>query len=344
MHSLSIIGAGSWGTALSVVLAENCDKVVMWSREEDVTVSIRETKENAYYLPGLILPENVYATSDLQEAVEGQDTFVLVVPSHAVRATIRLMSPYLKKGALIVNCGKGLEEGTMARISTVLTEEAPDSQIAVLSGPNHAEEVSKKIPSATVVSAKSREVAERVQDIFMTPFFRVYTNHDLIGVELAGALKNVIAVGAGISDGLGFGDNTKAALMTRGITEIARLGKRMGAEILTFAGLAGIGDLVVTCTSRHSRNRSLGYELGKGRSLPEILEGMRMVAEGVRTTQVSKSLAEKYGVEMPIASETYSVLFEGKNAREAVDDLMQRGPTNEKEDILAHNDSWNPGR
>lgn len=335
MKNIAVIGAGSWGTALSTVLAENCPRVFLWSRSTEICESIRETRENPVYLPGVPVPDHVELTSDLEAAVSKKDVLVLVVPSHTIRPIARRIAPYVKKDAIVVSCAKGVEEDTLRRMSEVLREELPQCAAAVLSGPNHAEEVGRRIPSATVVSAEKRLVAEAVQDVFMTRYFRVYTNPDLTGVELGGALKNVIALGAGISDGLGFGDNTKAALMTRGLTEIARLGMKMGAEALTFAGLAGIGDLMVTCTSKHSRNRSFGEELGRGRKLEEILSGMRMVAEGVRTTRAAQQLSEHYGVEMPITQEAYNVLFAQKDARRAVGDLMQRGRTHEMEEIVS---------
>lgn len=335
MRSVGVIGAGSWGTALVPALAVNCPQLRLWARRPELCRAIRDTRQNEDYLPGVMIPEHVDITADLEAAVRDTDALVLVVPSHTVRAIARQVAPYIKKGTIVVNCAKGVEEDTLQRMSEVLLEELPDCLPAVLSGPNHAEEVGHRIPSATVVSAGTRVVAEAVQDLFMTPFFRVYTNPDFLGVELSGALKNVIALSAGISDGLGFGDNTKAALMTRGLTEIARLGMSMGADPLTFAGLAGIGDLVVTCTSKHSRNRSLGIELGRGRKLDEILAGMRMVAEGVRTTRAAQKLADRHGVEMPISQQAYEVLFNHKDPRRAVEDLMSRGRRHEMEEIVS---------
>lgn len=336
MKQVAVIGAGSWGTALSLTLAQNCPSVTMWARREELAVQISNTKENTDYLPGVILPEQVSVTSDMEQAVREKDVVLLVVPSHTVRATARLIAPYLKQNAIIVSCAKGLEEETFLRMSEVLVEELPQhTHTAVLSGPNHAEEVGRRIPSATVVSAGKRQAAETVQDLLMTPFFRAYTNPDMAGVELGGALKNVIALSAGIAEGLGFGDNTKAALMTRGLTEIARLGMRMGADILTFAGLSGIGDLVVTCTSRHSRNRYLGVEIGRGKTANEVLSSMRMVVEGVRTTGAAWQLSQRYAVEMPITCQTHRILFENKDPRTAVEDLMRRGRTHEMEEIVS---------
>jgi glycerol-3-phosphate dehydrogenase (NAD(P)+) len=335
MKNIAVIGAGSWGTALLPALGENCPRVDLWARRDELCRVIRETRENPDYLPGVRIPDQVGVTSDLEEAVTGKDALVLVVPSHTVRGMARQLAPYLKKGAIVVSCAKGLEEDTFQRMSEVLTQELPGCEVAVLSGPNHAEEVGRCIPSATVVSAQKRAVAEAAQDLFMTRYLRVYTNPDLAGVELGGALKNVIALGSGISDGLGFGDNTKAALMTRGLTEIARLGMKMGADPLTFAGLSGIGDLMVTCSSRHSRNRNLGVELGRGRKLDEILSGMRMVAEGVRTTRAACQMARRHQAELPITEQVYHVLFTGKDPRQAVGELMQRGRTHEMEEIVS---------
>jgi glycerol-3-phosphate dehydrogenase (NAD(P)+) len=334
MNKTAVIGAGSWGTALTLALAENCSQVDLWARRPELCYSVKETRENPDYLPGVKIPGHVNVTSDLEEAVWNKEALALVVPSHTVREIARQLSPYLKNNTIVISCAKGVEENTLQRMSEVLQEELPHCQAAVLSGPNHAEEVGRRVPTATVVSAKTRIVAEAVQDLFMTGFLRVYTNPDITGVELAGALKNVIALGTGICDGLGFGDNTKAALMTRGLTEIARLGMKMGADALTFAGLAGVGDLIVTCTSQHSRNRSLGVELGRGRQLKEILPGMRMVAEGVRTTRAAWQLAQQYGVEMPISQQAYHVLFNNKNPRQAVGELMERGKTHEMEEIV----------
>lgn len=335
MKTISVIGAGSWGTALSLALHENCPDITLWARREKLCEDIEQSRENREYLPGVTLPDSLTVTADMEKAVKEKDALALVVPSHTVRHIARQAAPYVTPGTVIISCAKGLEEKTHLRMSEVLREELPLCRIAVLSGPNHAEEVSRRIPSATVVSADSRKLAEAVQDLFMTSFLRVYTNPDLLGVELAAALKNVIALGVGISDGLGFGDNTKAALMTRGITEIARLGQKQGADLMTFAGLAGIGDLVVTCTSRHSRNRQFGMELGRGKTADQVLAEMRMVAEGVKTTAAARELAEKNGVEMPITSQVYAVLYQGKPPRQAVETLMKRGKTHEQEDIVS---------
>lgn len=333
MKNVAVIGAGSWGTALSVVLAENCEKVTLWIRREELCRSITEFRENKDYLPGVYLPENVLLTSDLAYAVKGGDALVLAVPSHTVRKVAREIARCLSGNPLVINCAKGLEEETLCRMSEILAEELPQCRTAVLSGPNHAEEVSRRVPSATVVAAKDKRVAEAAQDLFMTQYFRVYTNPDIIGVELGGALKNVIALAAGVSDGLGYGDNTKSAIITRGLTEIARLGIKMGAEPLTFAGLSGVGDLIVTCTSKHSRNRRLGFELGQGKALPALLKGMQMVAEGVRTTTAARQLSRRFDVDMPITEQVYQILVNGKDPRTAVYDLMKREKKHEIEEI-----------
>lgn len=333
---VAVIGAGGWGTALAAILSTGHQDVVLWVRREELCDSIRESRENTVYLPGVRLPAHLRVTSDPEEAVSGKEALVLAVPSHAVRRTACLIKPWIGPETMIVNCAKGLEEGSRLRLSEVLRAELPRHKIAVLSGPNHAEEVGRRIPSASVVSSCDRLVAEAAQDLLMTPFFRVYTNPDLTGVELGGALKNVIAVGAGISDGLGFGDNTKAALMTRGLVEIARLGLRLGADPLTFVGLSGIGDLVVTCTSRHSRNRNFGYSLGTGKTQGEILAGLQVVVEGVRTTQAAWELARQHDTEMPITGEIYQVLFAGKAPQAAVESLMLRSRTHELEEIVPY--------
>lgn len=335
MNEVAVIGSGSWGTALALALAENCPRVTLWARREEIRLTIAETGENSTYLPGVKLPENIHVTTDIEKAVWNKGALAFVVPSHTVRSIAGQIAPYVARDTVTISCAKGLEEETLLRMTEVIKQELPTCQTAALSGPNHAEEVGLRIPSATVVSAQKRKVAEAVQDLFMTPFLRVYTNPDIVGVELAGALKNIIALGAGISDGLGFGDNTKAALMTRGLTEIARLGMKLGADPLTFAGLAGIGDLVVTCTSKHSRNRSFGVALGQGKSMAEVLAGMHMVAEGVRTTRAARQLSIQQNVEMPITTQVFNVLFEEKNPRAAVVELMRRSKTHEREEIIS---------
>jgi glycerol-3-phosphate dehydrogenase (NAD(P)+) len=293
---------------------------------------IKEEGRNPRYLSTLKLPEKVKVTSQIDEALAGAEIVVLAVPSHAMRQITKTINPLIKQKVVVLSLAKGIEEGTFCRMSEVVEEELRSrikTKIAVLSGPNHAEEVAQNIPTATVVACGDIKIAQFLQRIFMTSWFRVYTNDDVIGVELGGATKNVIAIAAGISDGLGFGDNTKASLMTRGLAEMIRLGLVMGARRETFAGLSGVGDLIATCTSRHSRNRAVGERLGKGESLAKILKEMRMVAEGVRTTKAVYQMALRHGIEMPITESVYQVLYENKNPRDCVEDLMKRGATSE---------------
>ncbi|MFZ5986305.1 MAG: NAD(P)H-dependent glycerol-3-phosphate dehydrogenase [Bacillota bacterium] len=330
---ISIIGAGSWGTALSILLAKAGNSVKMWSIFQDEIDMINNKREHLHKLPGVLIPEGVSCTDDMEESINGADAVVMVVPSQTIRKNARDMSRYIKDGTIIVSCSKGLEEETGLRLSEVVQQEIPRAQLVALSGPSHAEEVARDVPTTVVAASQNIQAAEFIQDIFMTPKFRVYTNPDIIGVELGGALKNVIALCAGISDGLGFGDNTKAALMTRGITEISRLGISMGASSQTFAGLAGIGDLIVTCTSMHSRNRRAGILIGQGKSPKEAMEEVKMVVEGVTTTKAAYELAKNKNVSMPITNEAYEVLFNGKNAKLAVADLMTRNKKNEVEEL-----------
>ena len=285
---------------------------------------LSERREHPLKLPGVRLSEEIHITSDLEESLESPDAAVLAVPSPFTRSTAAQMAPFVKKGQKIVNVAKGIEENTLMTLSEIIEEEIPGGDVCVLSGPSHAEEVGRGIPTTCVVSAKTRESAEYLQGIFMSPVFRVYTTPDILGVELGGALKNVIALAAGTADGLGYGDNTKAALITRGIAEIARLGVEMGARMETFYGLSGIGDLIVTCASVHSRNRKAGYLMGKGYTMEQAMDEVKMVVEGVYSAKAAKSLSEKYQVEMPIINEVNKVLFEGKSAAEAVKDLMLR--------------------
>lgn len=340
MNNYSIVGAGGWGTALSLVIARKGYPVKLWVRSKSSYEQIKEERENKKYLPGIYLPESIQVCNDLQETVENSRLVVVVVPSHAVRKVVSDFKRYINQKTIVATAAKGIETDTFLRMSQVLQEElGPEfySKIAVLSGPNHAEEVGRGVPSATVAASQKRETAEFIQDVFMSSSFRVYTNPDVVGVELAGALKNVIALGCGISDGLNFGDNTKAALMTRGLVEITRLGISLGAEPLTFAGLAGVGDLIATCTSKHSRNRKAGILLGKGKTYKDILESMDMVVEGFKTTQAAFKLANKQEVDMPITREVFEVVFNAKNPRMAVIDLMTRGKKNEVEEIVTSN-------
>lgn len=333
-----IVGAGGWGTALALVLARKGCRVSLWARSPGRCREIQEAGENRKYLPGVPLGPMIEISSNLGQVVQGKQLVVLAVPSHALRETAAALRDLLNPGAITVNVAKGIENETLLRMSQVLQEElgpGDRDRIAVLSGPNHAEEVSRGVPSATVVAALQRKAAEYVQEAFMSSSFRVYTNPDLVGIELGGALKNIIALGSGISDGLGFGDNTKAALMTRGVVEITRLGVALGARPLTFAGLSGIGDLIATCTSRHSRNRKAGFLLGRGKSREEITREMDMVVEGFKTARAALPLSEKLGVEMPITREVYQVAFQGKDPRKAVLALMGRTKKNEMEEIVS---------
>ncbi len=334
---IAVLGAGSWGTVLATVLVENGHDVRLWARREAQTDEINQHHSNEKYLPGIKLPETLSATSSLTEALEGCDTVVFVVPSHSMRETARKVKPLLSPETLIVHAAKGFELNTWKRMSEVLTEELGTScreKITVLSGPSHAEEVIKKCPTTVVVASPQLAVAEKIQMIFMNQYLRVYTNPDVIGVEVGGALKNIIALASGLVDGLQFGDNARAALITRGLAEIARLGSAMGAEPITFAGLAGVGDLVVTCTSKHSRNWRAGHMLSQGKKLNEILEEMQMVVEGIKTTKAAHFLKEQFHVEMPIAEQLYLVLFEDKDPEQAVKELMSRGRTKELEEIV----------
>lgn len=334
---VAIVGAGSWGTALATVLDRKGTELKLWVREDDLLEIIKEKRENEFYLPGVELGNNIQPTGDMEECVRGCDIIVFSVPSHAVSAVIGEIYPAIKPGQRIVSVAKGLDTATLKRLSEVISDRLPKNSVTALSGPSHAEEVGRRVPTTVVAASPDRKAAEYVQDLFMSPNFRVYTNPDIIGVEIGGALKNVIALGAGISDGLGFGDNTKAALMTRGIVEIARLGIAMGAKAATFAGLSGIGDLIVTCTSMHSRNRRAGIQIGEGKSLEEVLGGTRMVVEGVKATQAAYNLSKKFDVVMPITEEIYRVLFENADVKKSVENLMMRTKTHEAEEIV---DQW----
>ena len=333
---IGVIGAGSWGTSLAKLLAEKGFKVTLWVRREELRRSISQNHENTDYLPGVLLPESLQLTSELRNAVQGKEIIVLAVPSHVVGEVVASIKFFLERGTIIVNTAKGLSEGSLMRMSEVIKDRlGPDSscKITVLSGPNHAEEVSRLVPTATVVASSDAAVAEKVQDIFITSYFRVYTNPDVIGVELGGALKNVIALAIGVCEGLNYGDNTKAALLTRGLAEITRLGVCLGARQGTFSGLTGLGDLFVTCNSPHSRNRYVGIKLGKGHTLEEITSQMKMIAEGIKTTRAAYELSLQYDVKMPITREVYEVLFHKKNPQEAAANLIQRPRTHEMEEI-----------
>lgn len=335
---VAVLGAGSWGTALGLVLAQKEVNVSLWSWQQAQTDEIIKTKKNEKYLPGVELPENIQATSDIKACIDGAEIVLIAVPSQAVRETLKNCSMDIKKEQVIVNVSKGIEMTTLKRISEVVEEFLPENKFVALSGPSHAEEVSRKIPTTLVSASTDREAAELIQDTFTTESLRIYTNPDLIGVEVGGALKNIIALGAGISDGLGFGDNAKAALMTRGIHEIARLGLKMGAKLETFSGLSGIGDLIVTCTSMHSRNRRCGIMIGEGMTTDDAIEKVGMVVEGIYTIKSAYGLSEKYNVEMPIAEQLYKVIYEDYNARESVSNLMLRRMKHETEE--AAQEAW----
>lgn len=335
-QKVAVIGAGSWGTALAMVLADNGHEVRLWGHNPKQIEEINSSHTNKKYLPEIILQNSIVGFSSLEEALDGLEIIILAVPTKAIREVLGNIRKIQRKPLIIVHVSKGIEPDTFMRISEMIEEEMPKEllkSVVVLSGPSHAEEVSLRHPTTVTVSSKQMEVAEQIQDLFINQHFRVYTNPDIIGVEIGGALKNIIALGAGISDGLGYGDNAKAALMTRGLAEIARLGTKMGANPLTFAGLAGIGDLIVTCTSVHSRNWRAGNLLGKGKNLQEVLDNMGMVVEGVRTTKAAWQLAQRYEVNMPITNAIYHVLFNNADPKSAVDSLMGRIKTHELEDL-----------
>ncbi len=329
--NISVIGAGSMGTAVSILLAGNGHNVMMWSKFKDEVDMINTLREQKDKLPGAMVPANVKCTADLEEAAAFSDILVMVIPSQTIRENAKELASIIKQPKLISCFSKGLEKGTGYRMSEVIQQELPNVTMIAMSGPCHAEELSRGIPTAYVAASENRQAAERIQDIFMSTRFRVYTNPDITGVELGGSVKNVIALCAGISDGLGYGDNTKAALMTRGITEISRLGRAMGAKMQTFSGLAGIGDLIVTCTSMHSRNRRAGILIGQGRTVQQALDEVKMVVEGYFTTEPVYKLSRKLGVSMPITEEAYEILFNGKSPEQAVNDLMGRNKTHELE-------------
>ncbi len=335
-RKICVLGAGSWATALSVLLAYKGCRIVMWSRNAELVAEINETRKNSRYLPDILIPPAIEVSVDMKYALDKAEAVLFVVPSHAFREVVRKTLPGLPEKAVLINAAKGIEETSLCRMSRIFSEEAGSIMLkryVVLSGPSHAEEVGRLLPTAVVVASPSMESAEFVQDLFMCDSFRVYTNPDVVGVELGGALKNIVALGTGIAEGLGFGDNTKAALMTRGMAEITRLGIASGANPHTFAGLAGVGDLIVTCTSMYSRNRRAGIAIGRGKSLEETLVEVNMVVEGVRTTRAARCLAEKCSVEMPITEQIYRVLFEGLNPGEAVGNLMTRSKTHEMEEV-----------
>lgn len=333
MAKIGVIGAGSWGTALAALLYKNGNEVTVWSIMEQEIAMLKEKREHLDKLPGVKLPEDMEFTTDLEASINGKDMLVLAVPSPFTRSTSKSMAPYVADGQIIVNVAKGVEENTLMTLSEIIEEEIPQANVAVLSGPSHAEEVGRGIPTSIVVGAKNKETAEFIQDLFMNEVFRVYISPDVLGIELGGALKNVVALAAGIADGLGYGDNSKAALITRGSAEIARLGMAMGGKAQTFSGLTGMGDLIVTCASMHSRNRRAGILIGKGYTMDEAMAEVKMVVEGVYSAKAAMGLAKKYDVQLPIIEQVNMVLFEGKNAAEAVKDLMLRDKKVESSDI-----------
>ncbi|MBQ2626911.1 MAG: NAD(P)-dependent glycerol-3-phosphate dehydrogenase [Eubacterium sp.] len=324
MAEIGVIGAGSWGTALSAHLGRCGHDVKVWSIDPAEVDMLNQEHEQKVKLPGVILPENVSASGDLSEVMQGRGILVLVVPSPFVRSTAARMAPFYEEGQLIVSAAKGIEENTLLTLSEIIQQEISGARVSVLCGPTHAEEVGMGLPTAIVAGAATQEEARLVQDTFMSPEFRVYTSPDLLGMQIGAALKNVIALAAGVADGLGYGDNTKAALITRGIAEMTRLGCAMGGRAETFAGLTGIGDLIVTCASMHSRNRRAGILIGQGKTADEAMREVQQVVEGVYSARAAKQLAAKYQVEVPIIDQVCAVLFEGKDPAEAVRDLMIR--------------------
>lgn len=333
MSKIGVLGCGSWGTALAVLLAGNGHEVSVWSELEAEMKMLAENREHIKSLPGIKLPDSILVQKDLAALCKEKDLLVFAVASPYIRSTAKIAKAYIKPKQIIVNVAKGIEEATLMTLSEVLEDELTDADVAVLSGPSHAEEVSREIPTTIVAGAKTKKTAQFVQELFMNDYFRVYTNPDMIGIELGGSLKNVIALAAGVIDGLELGDNTKAALLTRGIAEMSRLGSAMGAKLETFAGLSGIGDLIVTCTSKHSRNRNAGYLIGKGYTAKEAMVEVNQVVEGVYSAKAALLLAEKYQISMPIVEEVNQVLFHDKSAKAALEDLFARDKRREYNDL-----------
>ena len=333
--NISVLGAGSWGIALTVLLAHNGHKVSVWSIDEDEIKMLKEHREHVTKLPGIKIDESVTFTTDAEESVKDAEIIVMSVPSPFVRNTAKTIAPYVDK-PIIVNVSKGIEEDTLMVLTDVILSEIPGAKMGVLSGPSHAEEVGKLLPTTIVAGATDKDTAMLIQDTFMCDVFRVYTSPDVIGIELGGALKNVIALAAGIADGLGCGDNAMAAIITRGISEITRLGVAMGGHSETFAGLSGIGDLIVTCASKHSRNRRAGVLMGQGKSYKEAMEEVHMVVEGVYSAKAAFSLSKKYGIEMPLIEMVNRVLFEDLDTTEAMNQLLTRTRTSESHEL-----EWN---
>ena len=333
MQKIGVIGAGGWGIALTQLLSNNGNDVTVWSIIKEEIDMLKDKHEHVDKLPGVKLNASIHFTTDLEETVKGKDILVLAVPSPYIRSTSKMLKEYVTEGQIIVNVAKGIEESTLMTLSAIVEQEIPQAEVAVLSGPSHAEEVGRGIPTTIVVGAKRKTTAEYLQNIFMSDVFRVYISPDVLGIELGAALKNVVALAAGIADGLGYGDNTKAALITRGITEIARLGTAMGGKFETFCGLSGIGDLIVTCASMHSRNRRAGILIGQGKSMDEAMKEVKMVVEGVYSAKAAMGLAKKYNVQLPIIEQVNEVLFNNKTASEAMKDLMSRDKKLQHSDI-----------
>lgn len=324
MANISVLGAGSWGLGLALLLNNNGHNVTVWSVLNDEVVMLQTEREHKRCLPGVRIPDSITVSGDTANVINNADVLVLAVASPYTRSTAKLITPFVKEGQIIVNVAKGVEEHTLLTLCQIVEEEIPQAKVAVLSGPSHAEEVSRGIPTTCVIGAHEKNTAEYLQNIFMSDVFRVYTSPDMLGICIGGALKNVIALAAGIADGLGYGDNTKAALITRGNAEITRLGVAMGANPHTFSGLSGIGDLIVTCASMHSRNRRAGILIGKGYTKDQAMEEVQMVVEGVFSAKAALELSKKYNIEMPIVEQVNKVLFEDKPAAEAVKELMLR--------------------
>jgi len=326
-ETIGVIGAGAWGTALAMLLADKGHAVTLWMYEKDLAEETTRTRENRVYLPGFTLAPSIRVTSSLEAAVRDKPILLSVVPSHTVRPTATLFAPFLTRDAIIISASKGIEIETVMPLSDVFQDVLPrefHNRLCFLSGPSFAKEVAQKMPTAVALASYDAAIGKRAQDLLSNSYFRVYTNPDVIGVELAGSLKNVVAIAAGVLEGMGYGYNTMAALLTRGLAEMARLGVAMGGSPATFSGLAGMGDLVLTCTGGLSRNRSLGVRLGKGEKLADIMNGMKTVAEGVKTARAARDLAKKHGIEMPIVDEIHQLLYEGKDPKRAISDLMTR--------------------
>lgn len=333
IKKITILGNGGWGTALALLLYKKGFDVLLWGNSAEYTKFLAEKRENVKYLPGITLPKDLVLTSDLAVAAKGRELFVVAIPTPYLRSVMERFKPHCPPEAYLLSVAKGIENDTLLMASQVISDVIENTTMALLLGPSHAEEVARNLPTTVVVSSREQALAKEIQKVFTTERFRVYTNQDMVGVEVGAAVKNVIAIAAGICDGLRFGDNTKAALIARGLVEIARLGVKMGAQRATFSGLAGLGDLITTCVSKYGRNRFVGEQIGKGRRLKNILKGMEQVAEGIYTTRSVKLLAEKYKVEMPISREIYRILYEDKDPRQAVSDLMMRSPRAEMEEL-----------